>query len=114
MYNSVIKRRLQILETNYGREAGWVMKYRGDSIALLTDFQCLDMFLDSYHVEPLTKDVEDRHMLMSSHEFWQEGAFTFRNRLFGEIAPYAIALGISDSTNGRVTMRGLYLTIGNL
>ena len=79
MYKSDISRRLQIFETNYGRETDWLMEYRGRAIALLTDVQNLDMFLDSYRVKPLTEDADVRHLLMSSPEFWKEGEFEFRN-----------------------------------
>ena len=108
-----MKRRLQILETNYGRDAGWVIEYQGRSIAILTDPRFVDMFLDSYRVEPLTQDAEERQKLMSSSAFWKEGRFTFRNRQFGDIAPHAVALGSPDPAEQRVLMRGLYLPIGD-
>jgi hypothetical protein len=110
--SGILERRLQIFETNYGRDAGWLIEYQGRSIAVLTDLRFLDMFLDSYRVEPLTRDDEERRALMSSHDFWREGQFTFRNRRFGELAPYAVALGHPDA-EARVVMRGLYLPIGD-
>jgi hypothetical protein len=37
-------RRLQILETNYGRQAGWYVEWRGERIAELTDVRMEEMF----------------------------------------------------------------------
>lgn len=106
------ERRLHIFETNYGREAGWYMEHNDRCIAVLTDIHPRDMFLDSYRVEPMMQNVEERMKLMTSPEFWQEEEITFRNRRFGDIAPHAVALGHPDSNEGRVLMRGLYLHSG--
>lgn len=102
--------RLQIIETGYGRDAGWIVELRGRQVALLTEPRFEDMFWDSYRVEPLTDDPAEREELLTSSDRWQVGGFVYRNRQFGRVAENAFASWISEE--GRVHMRALYLDVG--
>lgn len=106
------ERRLQIFETEHGRKGGWLIEHGDSSVALLTDLRRIDMFVDSYRVQPVTQDAAERQALMSSAELWREGRLRVRCQRFGDIAPHAVALGHPDPGDGRILMRGLYLPIG--
>ena len=45
-------RRLHIWETDYGRDAGWLVERHGKTIAVLTDPLWIDMFWFSYRLVP--------------------------------------------------------------
>jgi hypothetical protein len=105
------RRRLRILETDYGRETGWLVELAGTPVALLTDPRCEDMFWDSYRLEPLTEDPELRKQLFTK-AFWDEfPRLTFRSREFGDVVPDAWPAGDVFTRDGRVTMRCLYLVV---
>ena len=78
------ERRLQVLESNYGRDWGWSVELQGRRIALLIDSRSEDMFWESYRIEPLTDDAR-------------------------QIAGTALAAGEPFPESGRVLVRGLYL-----
>jgi hypothetical protein len=105
------QRRLAILETKYGRTAGWFVEYGGRRLALLTDPQFGDMFWDTYHIEPLTTDPNESRRITTDQVWWLKCEFTFRNTAFDEIAPFAFPGGDCFDAQGRVWMRGLYLNI---
>lgn len=68
------------------------------------------MLWDSYLLEPLTDDADERQM-MTSREFWFTQGLVFRNARFGLVPKYAIpALG-EPYQDGRLLMRGLYIII---
>ncbi len=109
-------RRLRLWETDYGREAGWVVEHQSKAIALLTDPRSEDMFWHSYRMEVVTNDSELREVLWTK-AFWDEAemhGLVWRNREFGEVAPLAFP-GLSPLCKpGRLMMRGLYLKTGKL
>ena len=106
--------RLRILETNYGREAGWYVEYRGRRIAALIDCRYWDMFWDSYQLEPFTNDPEDQEKLFSD-DLWNDVAgLGFVNRELGIAASHAFPAGAAGRIlreEGRLVMRGLYLPV---
>jgi hypothetical protein len=108
------RRRLRIWETDYGRNAGWTIEQYGEPIACLSEPRWEDMFWDSYRLDVITADGELRD-LMATREFWlgasSEG-LVWRNREFGETAPFAFPAGEPFPEPGRLKMRGLYLTTG--
>ena len=63
MRGKPMNRRLRIIETNYGRNCGWYVEVEGRKIARLSDPEFVDMFWDSYRLEPLTDDPKTRRML---------------------------------------------------
>ncbi|MGL4420271.1 MAG: hypothetical protein ACRCZF_06380, partial [Gemmataceae bacterium] len=52
--------RLRIWESNYGRDAGWVIERQGEVIAVLTDPRFEDMFWDSYRMDVVASGPELR------------------------------------------------------
>jgi hypothetical protein len=107
-------RRLRIWETNYGRDAGWVIERQGQPIAVLTAPRLEEMFWDSYRMEILTDDPYLRQQLLTK-EFWaraESERLVWRSREFGEVAPFAFPALSPFPEAGRLMMRGLFLPIG--
>ena len=106
------RRRLRVWETDYGREAGWVIECHGLPIAILTDPRWEEMFWVSYRIEIVTDDPELRQRMITK-EFWlnSEG-LVWRSREFGEVAEFAFPAVSPFPKSGRLTMRVLYLPIG--
>lgn len=107
-------RRLRVWETNCGRIAGWLVERRGEIIATLTDPRFEDTFWDSYHLEVITTDTDLRHR-MQSEEFWmasESEGLTYRSQEFGELAEGAFPAQSPFPEPGRLTMRRLYLPVG--
>jgi hypothetical protein len=105
------RRRLAILETNYGREAGWLVEYHGGTLAILTEPRFEDMFWDSYRIQPVATDDEDRHRILCDRDWWGRCEFVFRSRQFDQCAKDAFPALDPFPEPGRVKMRGLYLQI---
>jgi hypothetical protein len=106
--------RLRIWETNYGRDAGWLIERRGEVVAVLTDPRWEDMFWDGYRMEVVTSHPELRRRLQSA-EFWaaaESEGLVWRSREFGEVADGAFPALSPFPEPGRLTMRRLYLPIG--
>jgi hypothetical protein len=107
-------RRLRIWETNYGRDAGWIIERRGLAIAVLTEPRWEEMFWDSYRMEITTEDATLRELLQTEG-FWAKAeseGLVWRNREFGEVAQFAFPALSPFPEPGRLTMRALYLNIG--
>jgi hypothetical protein len=105
------RRRLRILETDYGREAGWLVELGGTPIALLTEPRFEDMFWTSYCLEPLTEDPELRKQLFT-RAFWDDyPKLTFRSREFGTVVPHAWPAGDPFTADRRLVMRALHLAV---
>ena len=84
-------RRLQIWETNYGRDCGWIIEQKGKPIAILSDAQFHEMFWDSYKIDVVTDDSDLRQRI-ASREFWARAeaeGLVYRNRGFGCVAAFA-------------------------
>ncbi len=108
-------RRLRIWETNYGRDCGWVIEYHGKAIAILTDPRWEEMFWVSYRMEIVAEDPELGAQMLTK-EFWARSeieGLVWRNREFGEVAEFAFPALWPFPEPGRLTMRGLYLVIGD-
>jgi hypothetical protein len=45
------RKRLEIWETNYGRDAGWILERNGQPIAILSNWRNQEMFWDGYDLE---------------------------------------------------------------
>ena len=107
-------KRLTIWETNYGRDAGWILERGGRPIAILSDPRYEDMFWDSYKLEIVAEDPELRARI-ATKEFWDEPlteGLVYRNRLLGDTANHPFAAASPFPEPGRILMRGLYLRIG--
>jgi hypothetical protein len=105
------ERRLQIIETNYGRDAGWFVEHHGRRVAQLTEPLFDEMFWDSYTIEPLTDDPAEREELIHSSDLWLDCEFVCRSRRFGTVATNPFPAGQPFPEPGRVVMRALYLSI---
>jgi hypothetical protein len=106
-------RRLRIWETNYGRDAGWVLERDGRPIAILTGPRFEEMFWDSYRIEPVGDDPEERRQVLTN-AFWDADkwlALVWRSREFEELplAPFPAIRPIREP--GRVTVRALYIPL---
>ncbi len=112
MKNSNLERRLQIIESDYGRKHGWYLEYHGARLAVLMDPMWAEMFWVTYRIEPLTDDPRILDML-SSRLFWYSDELTFRNRVFDdEVIDHAF--GNPERSGNEVTMRSLYFFIKEL
>ncbi len=106
-------RRLRIWETNYGRDAGWIVEQRGKPIAILSDAQWQDMFWDSYKIDVQTDDADLRERIASG-EFWANAEaedLVYRNREFGPVATLPFPAVTPYTPDGRLVMRRLYIPI---
>lgn len=104
--------KLRIWETNYGRDADWILERRGEPIALFTEPEQKEMFWYIYRVTPLTQDPELRRQ-MRTQAFWNEmDGLVWRSRELGIIAPNAFPGSYPPPETGRVAMRGLCINIG--
>ena len=108
-------RRLRMWESEHGRGRGWFVERRGEVVAVLTQPRREEMFWDSYRMEIVTQDPELRQRLLTKG-FWDgaEGeGLVWRSREFGEVAEDAYPSLSPFPEPGRLTVRGLYLPIGN-
>jgi hypothetical protein len=106
-------RLLRIWETNYGRDAGWVVERNGVPIARLTGPRGEDMFWDSYAVDVITADNELSERF-STPQYWlqaESDGLVWRNLEFGETADFAFPAISPFAEPGRLLMRGLYLSV---
>jgi hypothetical protein len=75
-------RRLRIWETDYGRDAPWVIERHGHPIALLTEPRWEAMFWHRDRIEITTEDPDLRIMLLTEG-FWAESEeLVWRNHEF--------------------------------
>ena len=105
------QRRLRILATDYGRNAGWVIERQSQPIAILTDCRNEEMFWDSYRMEVVTDEPALRDRLWTK-EFWDRAeseGLVWRNRKFAEVAPFVFPALSPFPQPGRLMVRGLYL-----
>lgn len=103
------RKRLRWFETNAGRKAGWYVELEGRRLASLVDPRFEDMFWDSYRLEVLTADPEERQHLLSSREWWLRTELTYRNKAFDVVISYPFPSLAGPSGDGRVMIRSLYL-----
>jgi hypothetical protein len=106
-------RRLRIWETDFGRDAGWVIEREGQAVAILTEPRWEEMFWYSYRLEAVAADPELRKRILTE-EFWAGNGpaeLAWRSKEFGEVAEHAFPAMSPFPEPGRVMMRGLYLPI---
>lgn len=108
-------RRLRIWETNYGRDAGWIVEYQGKPLAILTCPGFVDQFWVSYWMEVVCEDAALCARLLSE-EGWplsneDHRQLTWRNRELGLTVPIVSVAGMQFGPR-RVVVRGLSLYPG--
>lgn len=77
------QRRLRLIETNCGREAGWFVVRGDERIAELSDCRWEEMYWDSYLITPTTNDADLNAALLGT--FWESEDWVsvhFANREF--------------------------------
>src|SRR5688572_17464770 len=91
---------LRIIETDYGRDAGWDAELDGRTVALLTDprWDCQSQFWYSYRLTPLIEDPLEAER-MRSPDYWSQAGLRFRNREFGDLVE-AVAAGFLLDAEG--------------
>jgi hypothetical protein len=106
-------KRLATWETNYGRDAGWIIEREGRPIAVLSEPRSEEMFWDSYKLEVVAEDPGLRARIVTA-EFWDNpltDGLVYRNRLLGDTASHPFAAASPFPEPGRIMMRGLYIRI---
>ncbi len=100
------QRRLDLWETEYGRNTDWLLEYEGRVLARLTDSRCEEMFWYSYEMAISTEDEEWRQRLLDA-EWWEQGPaeVTFYNPTFDASCNSAFAAGLGE--DGRPILRAL-------
>jgi hypothetical protein len=90
---------------------GWYVEKDGRRWASLQYAGFADMFWDGYFIEALVESESDRQRLFSP-EFWLDPAIVYRNRVTGEVAPYAFSAQSASPTEAcpEITIRGLYIS----
>jgi hypothetical protein len=103
--------RITLFESNYGREAGWIVEREGIPVAILRDVQFEEMFWDSYQIKPLVKDPDEAKRILTDPKWWIGSKLTYRNREFGIINDWAFPSLSVFTPTGRIVMRGLYFGV---
>jgi hypothetical protein len=106
--------KLEIWDSNYGRDFGWIVERDGREIAILSEPRNEEMFWDSYTITITTNDPNLKAR-MATPLFWENAEMekiVIRSKAFGLVAPHAFpAMSPLLGTN-RLLMRGVYLPIG--
>jgi hypothetical protein len=98
-----------LVDSDYGRRAGWYVEFDGQVVGELSDPRFEDHFWYSYAASEPKGDYRTTS-LMGNDTLWDACRFSFRNRVTGEVAPRAFAGGVRPFVrDGRVLMRGLCL-----
>lgn len=107
--------RQQIVESDYGRRAGWILVLNGQPVATFTEPEFVEMFWVSYKLTMLVPDEKIEFKLLN-REYWYEEAMKeieFRNQRFSGL-PRAYDFPLVTPpyySNGRFAVRGLYFVI---
>ena len=108
-------KRLRMIETDCGRDAGWIAEWDGRPVAVLTQPRWEEMFWDSYQLEVIADDPTLRAKLEGA-SFWAGNEcldLVWRSREFG-LRPMCAYPSTNpfQSEPGRIMMRGLHVLIG--
>lgn len=95
--------------SNYGREYGWYIEYKGEVIGELVDCRFEDMFWNRYKVISINEKLD---AYLFDTDLWNQVAFKFRSKYYNQYASNAFPGGdfIYIEKSREVTMRALYLT----
>ena len=92
--------------SNFGRLDGWCIEWDGEVVGELTDCRQEDMFWDSYQIIP--KDHLHQEIAFRQ-DLWDGCKFRFKNRANLTYVDDAFS-SVDPISDGRVMMRGLYIT----
>lgn len=97
----------ELKKSNWGRDYGWFIEYKGEIIGELIDSEFQDMFWNSYKI--ISKDKESEPYLFDE-DLWDQVLFKFKNKFYDQYAEGAFSGNASEIKKSRtVLMRGLYL-----
>ena len=108
MSRSERKRRMEIINSDYGRRAGWLVEHGGQTIGTLADPEFSDMFWESYRLKPSPTTAASLETLIDSN-WWRNAPLSFRNERFDTVVSTALCAGLNR--DGRIVMRGLYINL---
>lgn len=99
----------ELKKSDYGRDYGWHIEYKGEVIGELVECEFEDMFWDRYKVISINEKLDS---YLFDTNLWNQVAFKFRNKYYNQYAPNAFPGGnfIHIEKSREVTMRALYLT----
>lgn len=104
------KRAQDLLDSSYGRKYGWFIELDGRIIGELKNPKYADMFWVSYDIVALNNEEES---FVNAHSTWDNPKLRIKNKVMNEYAIYAspsISPNSENSMQGKVVIRGLYLT----
>lgn len=105
----ILERARLLVDSDYGREAGWDIELDGHVVGELSDPQWVDMFWYSYAVTEVSGS-DGASSPIANDTLWNECRFCFRSRATGEVALHAFPGGSPPFVHdGRVLIRALYL-----
>ncbi|WP_435263818.1 hypothetical protein [Tenacibaculum sp. nBUS_03] len=102
------KDKKELKKSNWGREYGWHIEYKGIIIGELINCEWMDMFWDTYIIK--ARD-EKWNKILTEPIYWDN--FKFKNQHYNQYAIYGFPGGGYEAEiklNKRISMRGLYLT----
>lgn len=111
-----IKERLEIWESNYGRNKGWILEKSGSPIAEVRFLQTPEMFWDMYEVAITTTHPALRQRMLTA-EFWERDTYEdlgWRNVYFDFYTQFASPILQSVESSNRVILKVRYLYIQNV
>jgi len=111
-----IKERLEIWESNYGRNRGWILEKSGSPIAEIRFLQTPEMFWDLYEVAITTTDADLRQSMLTA-EFWERATYEdlgWRNVYFDFYTQFASPILQSVESSDRVILQVRHLYIQNI
>ncbi|MEM8892142.1 MAG: hypothetical protein AAGD28_29455 [Bacteroidota bacterium] len=98
---------IKLYKSNYGRNFGWYIEYKGQRVGELINVRHEDQFWHSYDLISLDKETDK---ILFNPENWDYSNFEFRNKVLSLYAKNALCSGESpDFTENRIFMRGLYV-----
>lgn len=103
-----------LVESNYGRVAGWLVEIDGQFCAELRNYKMEDQFIDSYEIDTSGYKCPSSLFLEST---WKNDRLRFRSKLLNKYATNAFSLDdcveFCRSESKRVSFRGLYISPSN-
>jgi len=96
-----------LYKSNYGRNFGWYIEYKGQRVGELINVRNEDQFWHSYDLISLGEETDK---ILYKPENWEYSNFEFRNKVLSLYAKNTFCSGMSpDFTKARIFMRHLYV-----
>jgi len=103
------KDKKELKKSNFGRDYGWYIEYKGNIVGELVDCKFTDTFWCSYKVVPINDEFKN---IVFNEDLWQNSEFKFKSKQYDKYAENAFSgftLGSLTVTES-VGMRMLYFT----